>query len=162
MDSDRTGGYARIDECLQEIRTLQMKALTEIQESLGRRLPSAMVGSGIRRGVRSGRNVYRNHVWLSVTADGQEFWITAYFMDVDSRSGNIHSQLGRVQFWRNVRKNSQGAVSSPNRRGPDGRHFMFCPENSFDPGIRLYDEEYSPDKVAEAFVRFLMTEGQAQ
>lgn len=147
--------YSKIDEYLHEIKLLQVEALLEIKNQLRRTMHSVMADAKIKRGVLSDKNDYRNYVWLSIPFRGQEFWITTNFIDIDKKSGNIHNQLGRIQFWKNVAENTKGAVASPNRRAEDGKHFMFCPENSYDPSIYLYDDDYSPKKVQIEFYKFL-------
>ena len=56
-------------------------------------------------------NDYRNYVWLSVNVNGNTYWITLFYNDVDKNSGNFHTQFGRIQFWKNVQPHGKGNLS---------------------------------------------------
>lgn len=147
--------YLKINEYLNEIKVMQTEALTEIRQCLSRMLHETMKGARIKRGVLSKKNDYRNYVWLSVPDGDSEYWITTFYLDIDPKSGNIHNQIGRIQFWKNIHSNKDGAVASPNMPAEDGRHYLFCPENSYDPDVRIYDRGFSAWDVAMAFNTFM-------
>lgn len=147
-------GYSKINLYLDEIRELQKEALKDIEKCLKETLAGRDMACDLRCGSNR-TNDYRNYVWLSVTVDDVEYWINAFYNDVDKQTGNIHTQFGRIQFCRNLVANRPEKTKSPNRFAPDGKHFMFCPENTYNPNIRLYDEDYSTEKVVEVFLLFI-------
>lgn len=104
---------------------------------------------------RSKRNDYRNYQWISIKADGREYLITIHHNNIDLRTGNPHTQYGRVQFWR---------CAGPN--GPHTREngeWRFRYDNAWlkMPRIRVWDEDYSAKRVVELFGEYMGEEGVA-
>ena len=55
------------------------------------------------------KNNYNNYVWTEIEYSGRLFWITMFWNDVDNwdkslsdSSGNYHTQIGRIQFWKDI------------------------------------------------------------
>ena len=47
-------------------------------------------------------NDYRNYLWICVKKGNERHWLTLFYNDVDEKSGNFHTQFGRIQFWKDV------------------------------------------------------------
>lgn len=146
--------YSKIDIYLDVIKELQKEALKKIEICLTAALKDRNFVCSRRYG-RKNINDYRNYVWLSVMVDGEEYWINTFYNDVDPLSGNIHTQFGRIQFCKNLVENHPNSVKSPNRFTADGKHAIFCQENTYDPKIWLSDKGYSAEKVVEKFLRYI-------
>ena len=52
------------------------------------------------------KNDYRAFQWIVVTINDHIYWITLFYNDLDFRSGNFHTQYGRVQFWKDIHSES--------------------------------------------------------
>lgn len=61
------------------------------------------------------KNDYRNYVWLSFKCkpNDEVCWLTMFYNDVDTKSGNYHTQIGRIQFVKGIK----------NHNGRYGPHF---------------------------------------
>lgn len=110
------------------------------------------------RGVKTKKNDYRDFYWLSIRIQSRMYWITLFYNDVDSKSGNFHTQIGRIQFWKNIRCWEVG-IGTPHRK-TENKHWYFCGENSFDPKLRIGTETYSAELVVEKFLAFLEKNGE--
>ncbi|MBQ9136250.1 MAG: hypothetical protein IJX66_09185 [Lachnospiraceae bacterium] len=96
-------------------------------------------------------NYYGLYHWLRIkTIDDHIYWITLFFNDVDKASGNIHTQPGRIQFWRDIED------GSPNKRAPDN-NWIFCPEKSQSPKKKqvIDADDYDPNAVITDFINFM-------
>jgi len=58
-----------------------------------------------------GQTAYKNYIWLPVVIEGCVYWISMFANDVDSKTGNVHTRTGCIQFWKGIFKNGCG---SPN------------------------------------------------
>lgn len=157
------GRYAELNDHILAIRRIQVEALQETRDALLRVLPERMTVSRVIKGLNldslnvENRNDYRNYVWITVTDGEEEYWITAIYQDQDLETGNMHHQTGRIQFWHNIRHYSKRWCSTPNDPAGDGRHWVFNYDSAYDPRIKIYDPDFSGEKVAAEFVGFLQT-----
>jgi len=112
-----------------------------------------------KHGIKTKKNDYRDYYWITVYVGSSTYWITLFYNDLDEKSGNFHTQTGRIQFWKNIQFTSKKGIGSPNRKDIDGKWY-FCSENSQDPNQRIDSEGYSAQIVAERFLDFLETNGE--
>ena len=142
-----------VDESLETVRRICHDTLSVILAELQARYP----GINARQSAgRSKKNDYRNYQWISVKFGEREYLITIHHNNIDLRTGNPHTQYGRLQFWKCA--------------GPNGPHtrdeigvWRFRYENAWAkmPRIRIWDEDYSSARVAELFGEYLRECGEA-
>lgn len=104
-------------------------------------------------GIKTKKNDYRDYFWIRVKYDNSIYWITLFYNDVDEKSGNFHTQLGRIQFWKNIKGIEKG-IGTPNRKDLEG-HWYLCPENGSKFNLRIDDATYSAQAVVDKFLAFL-------
>ena len=117
----------------------------------------------VSKGLLTHKNDFRNYVWITVIdkADENRQWVIDLFHnDIDggrpmaTNSGNLHSQFGRIQFWKGVTK-KEGCCDSPHELismdGDDITH-KFCGNKGFDPGQAIYDGTYDPKTLVDVFL----------
>ena len=152
--------FKDVDKYLTAIRQAQIEALQQILEKARDNNPGLDVnlckGWSYQDGID---NDYRNYVWLQFKFESRRYWLTSFYNDIDLGSGNCHTQLGRIAFVYNINVDKGGKnCPSPNRL-VDGI-WQICPQNTYDPNIRIYDEDYSCEKVYDEFKKFLLEKGE--
>ena len=143
-------------EALETIRRVGALALADIHDALKAAYPGLETHCG-----RGGfiKNDYRAYQWIEVRIEGREYWITVVYNDLDFNSGNFHSQYGRVQFWKDIRK--IGHVSTPNDKiGGWWRPRMDHQWRKLPPTF-IWKEDFSAARVAELFGEFLAECGES-
>lgn len=148
--------------CLQTMLKLECKNIKKGLEDYNKKMnlnweiSNIKIGLNTRMRKNKSINDYSNYVWLEIKVDdGNSYWITLFYNDVDPKSGNFHTQFGRVQFWKIYEK--PRAVSGPNIKvGRKMWGFINC--NSFDPKIWIDDKTYSIDKLIEKFENYVNEE----
>ena len=139
-----------LDEALRTVQRVEALAMADIHDALR----AAHPGLEMHRG-RGGliKNDYRAYQWIEVRIGGREYWITAVYNDLDFNSGNFHSQYGRIQFWKDIRK--IGHVSTPN----DRLNGWWRPRMDHQwrklPPTFIWRDDFSAARVAELFDEFL-------
>ena len=139
-----------VAEALETVQRVSAKALADIHDALKEAHPALETHRG-----RGGfiKNDYRAYQWIEVRIEGREYWITVVFNDLDFNSGNFHSQYGRVQFWKDIRK--IGHVSTPN----DKINGWWRPRMDHQwrklPPTFIWKDDFSAVRVAELFGEFL-------
>lgn len=153
--------YREINDYILKIRELEIAGLQEIRDVLINRLDNSYSVSEVIKGLNldelnvPNRNDYRLYIWITVTRNNKEYWITAMYQDQDFETGNIHHQFGRIQFWKNIKHYSKEWCSTPNTPVGDNYHWIFNYDNSYDPSIKLFDENFSANKVVDKFITFM-------
>lgn len=71
-------------------------------------------------GKKSSNNDRRMYIWIETHYKGKEYDINLFKSEIDHRSGNCHSQVGRIMFTKGYCTNIS-AVTSPNRILQDSR-----------------------------------------
>lgn len=139
------------DESLETVRRVCQTELAAILVRLRERYPGIVARQS---GGRSKRNDYRNYQWISVKTNGVEYLITIHHNNIDLRTGNPHTQFGRFQFWKCEGPNG------PHSRGSDGE-WRFRHDNAWRrmPRLRVWDDDYSPERVVDLFDDYLRDEG---
>ena len=135
------------DEALETVRRVCQGELAAILALLRERYPGI---DARQSGGRSKRNDYRNYQWISVKTNGVEHLITIHHNNIDLRTGNPHTQFGRLQFWKCEGQNG------PHSRGPDGA-WRFRYDNAWRrmPRLRVWDDDYSAERVVDLFDEYL-------
>ena len=128
--------YEKINTYIGQSASLQTSALQEIREHLVLILPSGYSVSKVMKGKNfdaagaPDRNDYRNCIWLTVSRGDKEWKLTAAYQNQDPETGDIHHQLGRIQF-----RDSSGATS--------------------DPLVKIQDPSFDPAGTAARFAEFI-------
>lgn len=151
--------YSVINDYLNKIRELDIEALEEIREILVNRLSEDYQISEVIKGLNlddlnvENRNDYRNYICIEVKKGLKEYWISSVFQDQDFKTGNMHHQLGRIQFWKNINHYSSEWCSTQNTPVGDNYHWIFNYDKSYDPKIKIYDKDFDPNKVVDEFIK---------
>ena len=143
-----------VDASLDVVRDVCSRCLDSLLAELRARYP----GIAARRSAgRSRKNDYRNYQWISVKLEGREYLLATHHGNLDERTGNPHTQFGRIQFWRCAGPNG------PHARDADGVwRFRADNEDAALPPTRVWDEGYSSSAVVDRFVAFLERCGEGE
>ncbi len=92
---------------MKEIIELEKNARKRIINEL-EKLKLTVKNGGIGRNTQSNdRSMY---MWISVEVDGNEFLIDLFYSEIDSKTGNCHCQIGRIEFVKGLNNNSPNEV----------------------------------------------------
>ncbi len=143
-----------VDASLGTVREVCSRVLDALLGELRARYPGIVAR---RSGGRSRADDYRNYQWISVKFGDREYLLATHHGDLDVRTGNPHTQFGRVQFWR-----CEGP-HGPHSRDADGVwRFRADNEDRTLPRIRVWDEGYSSADVVDRFAAFLERCGEGE
>lgn len=142
----------RADAAHETIRDVCGEVLSSIRDELLRRHPGLRIRLS---GGRSKMNDYRAYRWLSVKFDDREYLLAAHHENLDRRTGNPHTQLGRLQFWRCFGPNGPHEPD-----GAGGWRLRFDNEWAELPRIRVWDDGFSAARAADLFETFLEERGE--
>lgn len=106
-----------------------------------------------RHGIKTKKNDYRDYYWIKVITKSSTYWITLFYNDVDKTSGNFHTQIGRIQFWKGI-DTTANSIGSPNRKDSAG-NWSLCLENAGDPKMRIDSPNYNVTELVNLFISFL-------
>lgn len=136
-----------IDTSLETVRDVCSKTL----DVLGAELRVRLVGIPVRKSHgRSTKNDYRNYQWLSVKISTNEYLLTLHHNNLDLKTGNPHTQFGRVQFLKCAGPNG------PHMKDTNGVwRYNLKSEWKKMPKICVWDADYSSARVASLFCEFL-------
>ena len=138
---------AGVDDSLDVVRDVCSRCLDAILAELRARYPGIVAR---RSAGRSKKNDYRNYQWISVKFEGREYLLATHHGNLDERTGNPHTQFGRIQFWRCAGPNG------PHTRDADGVwRFRADNEDATLPPTHVWDEDYSSSAVVDRFAAFL-------
>ncbi len=138
---------AGVDASLDVVRDVCSRCLDALLAELRARYPGIVAR---RSAGRSKKNDYRNYQWISVKFEGREYLLATHHGNLDERTGNPHTQFGRIQFWRCAGPNG------PHTRDADGVwRFRADNEDATLPPTHVWDEDYSSSAVVGRFAAFL-------
>ena len=115
------------------------------------------------KGLITARFDFRNYIWITVrekTNDKKQWLISLNFNDIDNNnefelnSGNLHTQFGRIQFWKELNIKEKCCASPHELISKDGSDITlkFCGNKSFDPKQAIYDGTYEPVALVDKFL----------
>lgn len=111
---ERNLTYSECINSLVELQKNAQKRIIEALEPLSEKnkfiIPKYDGKTGV--GVNTIKNDRRLFVWIPINYKDNEYLITLFYNEIDERSGNCHSQIGRVQFVKGI--NESKYISSPN------------------------------------------------
>jgi hypothetical protein len=143
-----------VDASLDVVRAVCSSTLDALLSELRARYPDIVAR---RSGGRSKKNDYRNYQWISVKFGEREYMLAAHHGNLDTRTGNPHTQFGRIQFWRCAGPNG------PHTRDADGVwRFRADNEDRSLPATHVWDEGFSSAAVVDRFVAFLESCGEGE
>ena len=142
------------DEALETVRRVCAETLGGVLRELRTRYPGI---AARQSGGRSRLNDYRNYQWISVKFGDREYLLTAHHNNLDVKTGNPHTQYGRIQFWRCLGPNG------PHERDAGGT-WRFRADNEWRalPPTRVWDEDFSAARVVDLFAQFLTECGEGE
>ncbi|MGH4119333.1 hypothetical protein [Clostridium sp.] len=101
-------------DCIERLISLQKSAQKRIIEALQEHnnfnIPRYDGKTGI--GANTSKNDRRLFVWVPIYDKGNEYLITLFYSEIDKKSGNCHSQVGRIQFVKDIIPSKY--IGSPN------------------------------------------------
>ena len=53
-------------------------------------------------GSKTDINDRTDYMWIKVIFKKEEYWLTLFYNEIDLVTGNMHTQMGRIQFWKNI------------------------------------------------------------
>ena len=149
----------KVDEALENVRRVEAKAMAAIVRELRTRHPDWKVRTSHGN---SKVNDYRNYQWITVRIDGKAYWICLMANDLDSFTGNTHTQYGRIQFWRGIaHQNGPKNEAGPHTRDHGMWRFRYDKQWKGMPRLHLWDAEYSSAHVVDLFENFVGSVGGA-
>lgn len=112
-------------------------------------------------GRRSNINNYGDYRWIKVQSatSGKKYWLTLFYNDIDTKTSNPHTQLGRIQFWSDIKSSPYGKDLGPHNNilKDKGQTIIlsFNKSKSGEPtkGMTFADED--PTKIAKDFIDFI-------
>ena len=135
------------DASLDVVRDVCSRTLDALLAELRARCPGIVAR---RSAGRSKKNDYRNYQWISVKSGDREYMLATHHGNLDERTGNPHTQFGRIQFWRCAGPNG------PHTRDEGGVwRFRADNEDRTLPPTHVWDEDFSSAAVVDRFVAFL-------
>ena len=144
------------DAALENVKTVCSKAMRAIVRELRGRHPDWDVRTSHGN---SKVNDYRNYLWITVRTGGKSYWICMMANDLDSFTGNTHTQYGRIQFWRDINhENGRNNEAGPHTRDHGAWRFRYDKQWKRMPRLHVWDADYSPARVADLFEEFLAEE----
>ena len=149
----------KVDEALENVRRVEAKAMWAIVRELRTRHPEWYVRTSHGN---SKVNDYRNYQWITVRIGKKAYWICLMANDLDSFTGNTHTQYGRIQFWRGIaHHNGPKNEAGPHTRDHGAWRFRYDKQWKEMPRLHLWDENYSSVHVVDLFERFVGSVGPA-
>ncbi len=143
----------KVDAALENVRKVEAKAMAAIVREVRRRHPDWNVRTSHGN---SKVNDYRNYQWITVRIGERAYWICLMANDLDSFTGNTHTQYGRIQFWRGIHKeNGPRNEAGPHTRDHGAWRFRYDKQWRKMPRLHLWDEGYSSARVADLFDEFI-------
>ena len=143
---------ASADAALETVRESCSDVLAALLAELRARCPGI---AARQSGGRSKKNDYRNYQWISVKFDDREYLLCTHHNNLDTRTGNPHVQMGRIQFWR-----CEGPHGPHSRDESGVWRYHFENEDATLPRIRVWDPDFSVSAVADRFLAFLERNGE--
>ena len=155
-----------------EIDEMKISLLLEAKRKLIRALKDLDIeGLTIHeRGGQGQKNRYNDRrmvIWIRCEYEGREYWLTLFESEIDRKSGNCHTQYGKIMFVKDLVKNDS-PMSSPNKiseRDDESVLLRFGSgkwKTPFPFGEREYvtagdvlENDVLADEIAAAFVRFV-------
>ena len=86
---------------IKELKKYQELLIDELKNNVDKINESNIyiVGS---QGIKLKENDRRDYLWIKVMFKKYEYWLTLFYNEVDLVTGNPHTQIGRLQFWKNI------------------------------------------------------------
>lgn len=108
----------------------------------------------LRQGCKNAYVDYSDYFWITITGAHSTYRITLFYTDANTENGNFRTQLGKIQFWKDIHYTDEDSIGSPNYKSPDG-HWSLYSENSHDPHLKIGENGYSAQAVIDKFMAFL-------
>lgn len=147
----------------QNLRQLIWKCLLKEQKNLEHLLQlnkDKINGQNVKvirsRGILSSqKNDRRDYVWIRVIINNtSEYWLSLFYNDIDINTGNMHTQIGRIQFWKNIKKGTPNGYVKENGK----IKWYLQMENSGEPTLGstfIGGNNYYPKKIIQDFITFI-------
>ncbi len=145
-----------VDAALENVKTVCSKAMRAIVRELRGRHPDWSIRTSHGN---SKVNDYRNYLWIPIRTGGKSYWICLMANDLDSFTGNTHTQYGRIQFWRDINhENGKNNEAGPHTRDNGAWRFRYDKQWKRMPRLHVWDADYSSSHVVDLFEEFLADE----
>ena len=150
--------YALIHSTLIKEQKLLMKLL---REGLGKEgSVQAFYGGNCHSNVylenkKTSIKDYRNYMWICVIYHEKRYWLTLFYNDVDEKSGNFHTQFGRIQFWKNIERNLNRRYGINKQSDKDKTLWHYNKKDMYDPFVWIDSPDYKRKEVVQMFINFI-------
>ena len=103
-----------------------------------------------------GRGSYKCYFWIDVIVElNARYRIALFCNDVDKRSGNFHTKLGEIQFWKNIKNGKY--IGSANKQDSSGNWYL-CMDNAQNPKLKVDGPGYTAQGVVKKFLKYVEKE----
>ena len=86
---------------IKELKTYQELLINELKNKIERINESNIYVVGAQ-GIKTDENDRTDYLWIKVIFKRYEYWLTLFYNEIDLVTGNPHTQIGRLQFWKNI------------------------------------------------------------
>jgi hypothetical protein len=123
----------RVDELMKQLEDVLKEERDLIFESMKR---DNVIKANFKLKRVSGRGKYKAFHWIELTKikTGEIYAVSMLSTDIDFKSGNTHTLLGKIQFSKCVNQN--GRIGT-NKFDEKTERWYFCTENFRDPKIEI-------------------------
>lgn len=150
---------ASLSNALVTVQRVCLKAQDEIYDELKARAPSLKLRKAHGMS-RLSSNDYRNFIWIVVTCGERRYWLCMMHENLDLKTGNPHTQYGRINFWRDVHVNDPRYEATPHVKHEGEWRFSWESAWKKMPVLYIWDDAYSPEYVVDLFLEFLRESGE--
>lgn len=86
---------------IKELKKYQEILIAELKNNINKINDSNIYVVGAQ-GIKTDINDRTDYLWIKVMFKKYEYWLTLFYNEVDLVTGNPHTQIGRLQFWKNI------------------------------------------------------------
>lgn len=147
--------WCMINKCLDRIHHCLLEEQTKIANMLKARLVDENVIITSKKKLDT-KNDFRNYIWIEVEFGDEakrKYKLTLFTNDIDTNTGNTHTQFGRIQFWKDMKDSEiekEHCIEPP--------RILFKQSKKTD--YFMYRTGYSTDEVVEEFLKYMKKPGE--
>ena len=86
---------------IKELKKYQELLINELKNNVDKINESNIYIVGAQ-GIKLKENDRTDYMWIKVMFKKYEYWLTLFYNEIDLVTGNLHTQIGRLQFWKNI------------------------------------------------------------
>ena len=70
----------------------------------------------LSNGKKTNKNDRSDYNWIRLTFNNKEYWLTLFYNELDETTGNMHTQIGRIQFCKDINKKTPNSYIKVNNK----------------------------------------------